>query len=457
MKRIYYGFISPIIILTTMFASCKKFVDSGVPKNQVTSATVFADSADARAAVSGIYVNMMQVGSFNFCAGGMTLYPGLSADELALTGTDANAVPFYNNQLLNNNSNNNTLWIYAYKFMYDANAAIEGLAGATNISATATRSLTGEARFVRAFLYFNLVNLYGGVPVVTGTDYETNRLLGRATVDAVYGQIIDDLKFAQANLTTDASVKERPNYYAATALLAKAYLYTNQYALAASESDKIINSGKFSLVTDLNSVFLAGSNETIWKLLPVVPQKATYEGFYFIPSSATTKPKYIITNTLFNSFESGDIRKTKWIKVNTISGVAYPYPYKYKVATTTVTPTENSVVFRLGEIYLINAEAKINNNDLPGGISSLNAIRTRAGLGNTSAADKISLLLAIEKERQAELFTEWGSRWFDLKRTSRALTVLGTVKLNLTANGTLYPIPVLELSNNPSLIQNPGY
>ncbi|MDB5114934.1 MAG: hypothetical protein JWQ79_426 [Mucilaginibacter sp.] len=435
---------------------CRKFVDIGNPKNQITSTAVFADSTDANAAVLGIYVSMMQVGSFGINSGGMTLVPGLSSDELSLSATDINYSPFYNYQILTNNGVNQNLWLYSYKFIYECNACIEGITGASSISPNAKNILIGEVRFLRAFTYFNLVNLYGPVPLILSTDFNSNRLVGRSSMDDIYGQIISDLKYAQTSLPVNTLNKSRAGYYSATALLSKAYLYTGIYSQALTEADKIVNANQYSLVSNLNNVFLATSTETIWNMQPVVPNRNSWEAYYFVPSSATVKPKYLISAPLYASFEAGDQRKVNWIKVNTVAGQNYPYPYKYKVASSTV-PTEYPVVFRLAEIYLIRAEAKANLNDISGSATDLNLVRKRAGLSGTLAADKASLLLAIEKERQAELFCEWGNRWFDLKRTNRASTILSSEKMNWNDNALLYPVPITEINTNPNLNQNPGY
>jgi hypothetical protein len=457
MKKLYPVYLSIVSIALFIQSSCTKFVQTDGPKNQLTSAAVFADSTNANAAVLGIYVNMMQVGSFGFCSGALSLYPGLSGDELYLSANDASTAQFYNNQLLPDNDKLQSLYIYAYKYIYETNACIEGISASPKISDANKSVFIGEAKFLRAFFYFNLVNLYGAVPLVTTTDYNITRLTARSPTDIVYAQIIADLKYAQANLPLNSSLKERANYYSATALLAKVYLFTGQYVMAAAEADKVITSGKFAIVSNLNSVFLSSSNETIWNLLPVIQQQATYEGLYFVPTTTTAKPKYVITNSLYNSFETGDLRKSNWIKANTVTGQLYPYPYKYRVGRTTGAITENSVVFRLAEMYLIRAEANANTGNLNVAINDLNVIRKRAGLGVTSAVDKSSVLLAIEKERQAELFCEWGNRWFDLKRTNRAAQVLGPSKVNFKSTSVLYPIPVSELNANPNLTQNAGY
>ncbi|MGF7080446.1 RagB/SusD family nutrient uptake outer membrane protein [Mucilaginibacter sp. UYCu711] len=449
-----YVCISIFLLLNS--SGCKKFVTIEPPKNQLTYQGVFADSVNARAAVLGIYETAMQQTAMSFSNGGFSLYGGLSSDELYISGSDQASAEFFNYKLQPLNSNNLALWVFAYKYIYQCNASIEGLAASENIPISSKMSLIAELRFLRAFFYFNLLNLYGEVPIVTTTDYELNRLAPRAPADQVYAQIVTDLQFAQANLPANASIKARANFYSATALLAKVYLYTQQYTKSVTETNKIINSGKYTLTANINNVFLPGSSESIWYLVPVAPLRATWEGYYFIPSSNTTKPKYVIANTLYNSFENGDLRKAAWIKGNATGGVLYPYPYKYKLALVSGTNSEYSIIFRLAEIYLIRAEAKANSEDLTGATADLNVVRQRAGLARTTAADKSTMLLALEKERQTELFCEWCNRWFDLKRTGRAPALLGN-KTGWNSNALLYPVPLAELNTNPKLTQNPGY
>jgi hypothetical protein len=115
------------------------------------------------------------------------------------------------------------------------------------------------------------------------------------------------------------------------------------------------------------------------------------------------------------------------------------------------------MMLRLAEQYLIRAEARAQLENIPGAQEDLNAIRSRAGLPDTDADDKASLLLAIERERQAELFAEGGHRWLDLKRTNRADAVLGPLKADWQTPDALFPIPDAERQLNPNLTQNDGY
>ncbi len=115
------------------------------------------------------------------------------------------------------------------------------------------------------------------------------------------------------------------------------------------------------------------------------------------------------------------------------------------------------MVLRFAELYLIRAEARANQDNLEGAIDDLNEIRSRAGLPDLlDTLTKDEVLLAIEKERKLELFTEWGHRWLDLKRTGRALTVLSVTKPEITETDLLYPIPLAAMNTNPNLEQNPG-
>ncbi|SDE98003.1 Starch-binding associating with outer membrane [Mucilaginibacter pineti] len=455
MKKLYIILLClcPVLAISS---SCKKFVQIDAPKNQIISDKVFADSTDVNAAVLGIYINMMQAFGLSFSSGGVTTYPALSSDEIYQSTTDINS-QFYANNISNTNDTNTALWTLAYNFIYGTNACIEGIEAGTAMSSSQKNILCAEAKCIRAFLYFNLVNLYGPVPLAITTDYNINRLLSRSSADLVYSQIIADLKFAQANLLSSSTISERANYYAATALLAKVYLYRGEYALAKIESDKIINSGQFQLMADLNSVFLATSKETIWRFIPVFPGRETWEAYFFVPSSTTTTPKYILTNKLFSSFETNDLRKSKWVNINIVSGQSYPYPYKYKRTSATSPRTESYVILRFAEQYLIRAEAEANLDNLIGAITDLNMIRNRAGLPNTTASDKTTILLAIENERQAELFCEGGNRWFDLKRTNRANKILSSEKANWKPSAALYPIPQTEINADPNLTQNIGY
>jgi len=343
------------------------------------------------------------------------------------------------------------------------------------LSAATKSSLTGEAEFLRAFCFFYLANFYGDVPLTSTTSYQTNSLMERTPKVQVYQQIISDLKNAQNSLATDYSLsngqRTRANSWAATALLARVYLYTGQWDSAVLASTDVINNTTLYSLDTLNGVFLANSTEAILQLMQNfngnINSVATAEGYTFIPPDSTSSPNYYLTPQLLSAFDSGDQRRTNWIDstdYNNGNGPTYYYyPYKYKINATTANPnniTEYPMLLRLGEQYLIRAEAEANlgGSEISQAIADLDTIRQRAGLpAYGGGQDQTSVLNAVYHERQVELFAEFGHRWLDLKRTNRATSILGLIKPQWTPNAVLYPVPYSEMQADPNLTQNPGY
>lgn len=454
----YHKLSSALILLLSFFQfSCKKFVDVKLPPNLLSSETLFTDEKTADAAVAGIY-SQVQILNLSMCNGGLSLYPGLSADEFYTTSTTATAAAFSTNSLLPDNGTVTTnFWAISYKCIYQANLILENLGASPGLSNSVKQRLSGEVKCLRAFFYFYLVNLFGDVPLVTTSDYRVNAVMPRTPVIAVYQLIKNDLEEAKVLLQANGAVlnKGRVNKFMATALLARVYLFTQEWGKAEVLATELIASSSFILATNLNSIFPGSSSEVIWQLIR--DNANTAEGTAFIPSSSTRIPAYALRDELLNSFENGDLRKTAWVNSNFISGTRYYYPYKYKVRTSS-TVTEYNCILRLAEQYLIRAEARAEQNKINEGLADLNIIRNRAGLANIVAATKDELINLIIKERRIELFAEWGHRWFDLKRKGMADAVLGPVKGNSwSAEDQLYPIPETSIESNPFLIQNPGY
>jgi hypothetical protein len=332
------------------------------------------------------------------------------------------------------------------------------LENASQLSPQVKKQLLGETYFLRALFYFHLLNIFGDVPLVLTKDYRVNSIMPRTPVSEIFDHIEQDIQISVDLLpaTYIGTDKLRPNKYTALALQARVYLYQAKWTEAEIAATTVISSGQYSLPTNLANVFLPASSETLWQLLPVVSTMSTGEGNTFIPSSATTRPSYTLIPSLLSAFESGDLRKTNWIKTVTVSGTTYNYPFKYKVRTAT-TVSENNNVFRLAELYLIRAEARTHLDKTTLALADLNIIRTRAGIPPLSNLTKQQLLSSIEKERQLEFFAERGHRWFDLKRTGRIDQVLGAVKTSWNPSAALFPIPLSEIELNTFLTQNPGY
>lgn len=459
------------------FAGCTKLVEVNAPVTTINGVNVYASDPTAISVLTGIYT---KISNADMLSGGilsLSLFPSLSADELTLFDgiTTPYYLSYYENALTNSNAGSADYWVTLYPIIYMANSAIEGLTASGTLTPAVRQQLIGEAKFIRAFCYFYLVNLYGEVPLVLGTDYSINAGLSRAPVEKVWGQVIADLKEAQAllsqnyldgTLQAQTSERVRPTQSAARALLARAYLFSGDWTNAELQSTEIINNvGMYSLNTDLNAAFLANNSEAVWQLQPVNFGENTQAAKIFIlPESGPSNPSHpvYLSSYLLTAFEGGDLRKEKWIDSVTTAHGTYYYPYKWKVGLAGEPVTEYETVLRLSEQYLIRSEARTQKGDVIGAVADINIIRSRAGLANyVGPAEKASLLKAIIHERQVELFCEWGHRWLDLKRTGMVNDVM--TKVTPSKGGTWnqnwqwYPIALSELRLQPTLVQNTGY
>jgi hypothetical protein len=479
----------PIIFFLILYSTgCRNLVEVSPPITFTNAAQIYTDDTKATAVLTAIYNNF----SHNITNGGtgltgISLYTGLSSDELTLfdpsNQIDKQKVNFFTNTL--SSTNVIDYWTSVYPIISTVNSAIEGLSNSDDLTPEVKRQLLGEAMFIRAFCYFYLVNLYGEVPLAITTDYKVNSLLSRASIQTIYNHIILDLKESQ-NLLNDYYVsadvrkptleKVRPNKWVATALLSRCYLYLKDYENAELQATLLIDSSSLFSLSSLNEVFLKNSSEAIWQLQPVNVDQNTSDALIYIlpptgPDISGTYPVYLSQNFIY-SFEAGDKRKIDWIDSVTFGGKTYCYPYKYKINLVGAEVSEYIMVFRLGEQYLIRAESRAQQNNLSGAAQDLNIIRNRARavptLNTPNPLPDISpsisqreILETILQERKIELFTEWGHRWFDLKRTGYINEVMSISSLQ--KGGTwnsyfqLYPITLNQLSLNPNLKQNPGY
>jgi hypothetical protein len=457
-KRVY--FLALILVGLTQ-AACKKLIEIPTnPSNQLSVSRVFSDSTNIIAAVSAVYVNY-GTASFSpqFGSGSITINTGLTGDELVPGANIYSAPAFYTNILLPDNSGVRSMWSEAYKNIFQMNICIEGITNTTAISTGLKRRLIGELKVNRAFYYFNMVNIWGGVPIVTSTDYKITQFSPRASIAEVFNLILSDLTDAQQSLTTvyPSAGHIRPNLYTAQALLAKVYLYLGQYQNAITAANSVIGNGGFKLEA-VNGVFLDGSEEAIWQL----PADGTYyqtpEAATFLPYNSSYQPNYVLSPQLLAAFETGDLRKASWTNFSTVDvgGVptVYYYPYKYKNTVAGQAPIEDYALLRLADIYLIRAEALARTEKLAEARDDLNKVRLRANLGEVTSSTKDVVLNAILHERQVELFCEWGNRWFDLKRTNTINAVLGVAKPTWKPSYALFPIPIAEIQANPSLQPN---
>ena len=455
-------------LLSFLFLSCEDFVEVDAPNDKLVREQVFSTDATAISAMDGIYNELFLADFSSGYTSSVTFLAGLSADIIQnIHTTNLSRMQFQQNEILPDNENNLSLWSSAYNVIYMTNSFLEGIESTNEVSGGVKGQLQGEALFIRAFTYFYLVNLYGDVPLILHTDYRQNELAARNPSSEIYDQIITDLQKAVDLLGEEYRLEERThvNKYAAMAMLARVYLYQEDWGKAEELSTAVINKhDKYEILDDFNEVFLANSKEAIWQISPIGGggiQTQTNEGALFLIDPvfsffAITK----LNKDFVSSFDENDQRLTNWIGYNTWND-AY-FAAKYKIWNSSSFPIEEySMVLRLAEQYLIRAEARTQQGDIAGAIEDINVIRDRAGLELFSEANttvsKDELLDQLMKERRKELFAEWGHRWLDLKRKDFPSEVLGASKTEWQPTDVLYPIPAEERKKDPNLTQNDGY
>lgn len=451
------------IILSLYFLclfSCKKFIEVDTPKTQLEAGSVFTNEALVNSALANIYTNTLTYGGGGLNS--VTVIATRLADETDNYSTTQGIIDLASNQILPENTYTTTLWTSAYQSIYSANVVIEGLRDNTAISEALNNRATGEALFFRAFAHLNMAMLFGRVPLVTSTDYRINTQLKQSSLSEILTAAAADLEKAKPLLPADYSgntnERARVTRPAASALLARIYLYQGQWQKAIDESSLVIDNTALYVLTQPNDAFLKNSKEAIFQLRTNSLTLNTSDGNFFV---LTGRPTQVALRSGFHtSFEPGDLRRNQWVSKITNAGTDYFFPFKYKVKTGAVL-SEYSMVLRLAEQYLIRAEAYARLDELPLAIADLDKVRLRAGLtALTNTNPTISqpdLLEAILKERRFELFTEWGHRWFDLKRSGKLDAIVGSLKTGWKATAKELPLPRYEITVNRNLVQNDGY
>lgn len=467
LKRIIDTSTIAWLAVVIVAAGCKKSVIVEPPLGQLTGSVIFEDEGTAVAALAGTYHRMINAAGFasgSFAS--VSFVTGLAADELVSFQSGENE-QFYRNDLLPRNQVLTTqLWNLAYNHIYSANAIIEGVHKSAALNEAAKKQLTGEALFIRAFAHFYLVNLWGPVPTVVTTDYLQNNVAEKSPVDSVYRFIESDLLQAATLLNSDyvtgiaqpTNERTRPNAFAAKALLARVYLYMGRWSDAATMATTVIEQSSTYQLVDLSETFLMNNAEAIWQLQAPTPGSNAPDARVYVVTEGTLPRNATLNLSLLADVEPGDGRPVHWIDSTVTNGVTYIFPYKYKETQTTETK-EYTTIMRLAEQYLVRAEARAELGDMTGAVDDINVVRTRAGLPELAdGMTKDDLIDAVMRERRMELFTEWGHRWFDLKRRSLVNQVMaGEKPTTWQDTDQLFPIPETETLINPRLTQNPGY
>lgn len=454
MKRTY-----PILLLGALL-SCEDLVEVDAPSNQLGTEQVFEDVQTANAALAGLYAELRDQsvisGAGYYTAGTLA---GSYADELDCYISDQNKVlDIYRNQQHETNTVIASVWETAYGQIYYANSVIYGAEHATALTDDDRASLRGEALFLRSLIYFYLQQLFGDIPYTTSLDYEYNRSLSKTAAAAVLEQLVPDVTAASSLLTDDYRDAERiyPNRKAAQLLLARIYLLQEEWVLAEQTAEGILQSPLYQFQPDVSEVFHKTGTHILWQLKPENSGDATREAsFYYFTGAAPNA--YALTGDLLSSFAANDLRRQAWMAAVTVNSSSWYRPFKYQNRTNGTNANEYSVVFRLEEVYFILAEALARQNRFEEALPYLNATRQRAGLDALTSLPSESFWEELLEEKRREFFTEFGHRFFDLKRLDRLNELNGT-KPNWEDHKSVWPLPQNELLLNPNLNpQNTGY
>ncbi|SHF12537.1 RagB/SusD family nutrient uptake outer membrane protein [Pedobacter caeni] len=362
-------------------------------------------------------------------------------------------------------------WEAAYIGIQQTNVILNRI-DAIEMSAQNRDYLKGEMLFIRALSYFNLVRIFGDVPLVTKETTNVNDYFGqgRTSKAEVYTQIEQDLKAAILLLPKARSLKGKATQGSALALLGKVYLTLHKYDLAIAQLAQVGPLG-YKLLTDPARIFdplFENSEEIIFDVQfasGINGNKEGSRGFQlFSPSGSVggAKGHNLPTRMVYNSFTAKDRRKAAYLGI-TSGGV----PFTKKLVQTSSTIEDggsNVVVLRYADVLLMLAEC-YNETGNPGkGMDLLNEVRERAGLDKVTGLDQNSLRPVIAQERQWEFVGE-GSRWFDLIRTGKAIEVMnayfkvtpGYQGISINEDQLVQPIPQSQVNTDPAIKQNKGY
>ncbi|SEK19017.1 Starch-binding associating with outer membrane [Parapedobacter koreensis] len=482
-----------------LLTSCSEFLNESDPSN-FTVENYFTQPAHARSSVNAIYASMRDPLSSGFGGGAwaMTEFAtGLAATDLG------QAVNSYFVKDLNNTSDNGygqTFWASYYRGIGNANLSIAKIPEITMDSEEATR-LLGEAHFLRAWYYFELIRMFGHIPLVTEPMSLQSEQLRPAQADpeAVYNLIIDDLTIAEAAGLAWKNASGRVSLGAVKSLMAEVYLtmagYPLQkgeayYSLAAEKAEEVINSGEFELFDDyaalhdpsmkniIENIFMIQFKTQLivpnWQVL-IIPYNKNISQY-----SDETGGIYA-TADFVESYEPGDLRaeekqffftqfthESNRNQVVDLGGYFIWKLFDEVAQTTTANSDLNWPVIRYANVLLTYAEASNEvNGPTTAAYDAVNAIRSRAELDDLEGLSKEQLREAIWRERWYELCFE-NKTWYDMVRLRKAYNVATkqfedyvghrfTYGPVLKERELLFPIPTSEVRNNTNLTQNSGY
>lgn len=405
-------------------------------------------------------------------------------------------------RLESTNGNVTREWKYLYEQITKTNTLIEWTPRIKDTALTDKRrsEILGEAHFMRALCYFNLVRIYGSVPLLTQYVPEISSenieevypliYPEQSSAEEVYAQIISDLEFAETSVTDFSSNKFKISKAFVNLILAQVYatkdgFENTNWTKVKQYAQTITQDSRYGLMENYNDIFAVAETPENG-ILPSVSltnehcKESIFEVeysswatlgnwaaqmFYGVDWKKFNTP----SQDLYQAFnkEQDLVRRNASIMFGDVTGKwtdkywsSNQYPYCYKLRSQ---EAANIVLFRLPEAILLLAEAENELGNMEAAKQLLNQVRNRVQLTNTTAASKENLRLAIENEHRLEFAFE-GKRWMDLKRRGRFIEVMkrctdhqNAFAANLTEKKLIWPIPQSELDLNSNLVQNTGY
>jgi len=494
MKKISSNKFIWLITVTTAvaFISCKKLTEN--PSSVIVSSQFYKTASDATSAVNAAYssLNSDPAGDFPLYGRQLNLLVENASDNQVYspsnTNPDVRALGTVT--YIPSNSRVQKVWQQLYYGINRANIAIDNIPS-IQIDTTLRARLVRESKFIRALLYFNLVRLYGAVPLIlhNPTSINVNQLLvPRTPVDSVYAQIVTDLKEA-TNLPKSYSGADlgRATGGAAHTLLAKVYLTRQNWTNALAQLNIVINGGYgYSLFPNYYDAFQKATKngkEHIFSAQFETNLGAANSTQYLSSSFTAFNPSVWpidvpADSSLYKLFSPTDTRRavTFYSSVyNAATGQTVvfnnPYaPYFNKFVDYSLSPLStqgqsgiNYPVLRYADVLLMYAEAQNELNGAPtsDAYTAVNQVRTRANIPNlTEGLSQAAFRDSVFLERRKEFIQE-GHRWFDLVRQGGTVLVDALHKIPAksaaSAKNNLFPIPLVEIQTDPKLTQNPGY
>lgn len=417
------------------------------PVDRVPIANEIVDAATARAALVGAYDGLQ---SLSYVGLDLALLGDLPSDNARHSGTFQYLGAIDRHTTQADNVEVRDYWIAVYDALSRVNLVLAKVPAISGLSDTEKNQILGEAHFLRALHFHNLVKFFGAVPmplepILSAGDAAKAT---RTPVAQVYDQILKDLDQA-GQLITDTDQTRQASAGAVEALRARVLLYKADYPGALNAANAVIARG-YTLAPTFTDLFSPTGSDTPEDIFRVsfTPTEYNEIGYYYLGAG---RREVQPTTDLQAAFSAGDVRKTATViprNSSNLQGVKYP----------TTIGAEHVHVIRLAEVILIRAEALARLGRLDEAVTAYNQIRVRAKLAphvlGTDVSTQADVIAAIDRERRLELALE-GDRWPDLVRTGRAAAVEKLTASN--AYQTLFPIPAREVVVAPGITQNPGY